>query len=214
MQYVIRKRLRSCRVRDSSIARATEPREAPHQGLTLMRLKLVRTSDSSCQEKPGGPHAGEAAGEAAPSTFTSRSLLEGGSEGCVDPRATERSKAQHSLRPSPPLRHHLQTPSAQRRGREKCRTGICLAQAAGFHNQTGVNSLSTLTHISTCTEAKTPSLTVNSPFPQPTLSWNEGHRGSNWYPACQGCSLRTRDTLCPFSSARQSQEWHSPTLAS
>lgn len=34
--------------------------------------------------------------------------------------------------------------------------------------------------------------------PQPPLSWNEGHRGSNWCPASQGCALRTRDTFVPF----------------
>lgn len=52
------------------------------------------------------------------------------------------------------------------------------ASAAGLRNQTGVNSHLTLTHISTSTEAKTPSQTVNSTFPQPPLSWNEGHMGA------------------------------------
>lgn len=73
-----------------------------------------------------------------------------------------------------------------------------LPSAAGLRNQTGVNSHLTLTHISTSTEAKTPSQTVNSAFPHPPLSWNEGHSGSNWCPAFQDCSLGTMDTSVPF----------------
>lgn len=67
----------------------------------------------------------------------------------------------------------------------------------GFRNQTGVNSHLTLTLTLPERRKHLPRLST-ALSPQPPLSWNEGHRGSNWCPASQGCALRTRDTFVPF----------------
>lgn len=74
-----------------------------------------------------------------------------------------------------------------------------LPSAAGLRTQTGVNSHLTLAHISTSTEAKTPSRAVNSTFPTassfPGMKGTEGATGA-LPPRAAGGGQGT--LLCPF----------------
>lgn len=120
----------------------------------------------------------------------------------VDPRTTVGSKTQlqvmHSLMPTASSPPSPATITAQQWRRKNSQSGAsgCLVRQ-GFRNQTGVNSHLTLTLTLPERRKHLPRLST-ALSPQPPLSWNEGHRGSNWCPASQGCALRTRDTFVPF----------------